>query len=112
MVSVVSGGGDRHPTAKSPPNMMSLQPREALDKALAIIEAAPESAGALTLYALINTLEYERAGRLFKLTKLHDLDPDQRAVAYGLMEFSVVGTIGDDAWDQAKARMDRAVRGI
>jgi len=91
--------------------MPSTDPRDALQQTLAIIEAAPESAAALTLYALVNTLEYERAGRLFKLNKLHDLDADQRALAYGLMELSVVGTIGDDAWNQAKIRMDHAVRG-
>ena len=92
--------------------MTGIEPRDALAKTLAIIEAAPESASALTLYALVNTLEYERAGRLFKLNKLQDLDAGQRAIAYGLMELSVVGSIGDDAWSRAKTRMDHAVRGV
>jgi hypothetical protein len=92
--------------------MTGIEPRDALAQTLAIIEAAPESASALTLYALVNTLEYERAGRLFKLNKLQDLDAGQRAIAYGLMELSVVGSIGDDTWSRAKARMDHAVRGV
>jgi hypothetical protein len=92
--------------------MPDIDSNDALAQTLAIIEAAPESAAALTLYALVNTLEYERAGRLFKLNKLQDLDAGQRAIAYGLMELSVVGSIGDDAWSQAKARMDHAVRGV
>jgi len=46
---------------------------DALAQTVALIEAAPESANALTLYALVNTLEFERAGWLFKLTKLKDM---------------------------------------
>ena len=84
---------------------------ESLQQALAIVEQAPESAAALTLYALVNTLEYERAGCLFKLTKLRDLDAEHRPIAYGLMELMVEQGIGDERWTDAKARMDRAVRG-
>jgi hypothetical protein len=85
--------------------------RESLAQTIAVIEAAPESAAALTLYALVNTLEYDRAGRLFKLSKLGDLTPEQRQIAYGLMERSVVEGIGDPTWVEAKARIDRAIRG-
>jgi len=92
--------------------MLSIDPDAALGQALDVIEAAPESAAALTLYALVNTLEYERAGRLFKLNKLADLGAEHRAIAYGLMELSVTGQVGDAAWVEAKQRMDRAVRGF
>jgi len=90
---------------------MTMTPSDALHHALHIIEQTPESASALTLYALVNTLEYERAGCLFRLTKLRDLEPDHRRIAYGLMEFAAAGGVGDDIWQAAKARMDRAVRG-
>jgi hypothetical protein len=83
-----------------------------LQQALAVIEQAPESAAALTLYALVNTLEYERAGCLFKLTKLRDLPAQHRSIAYGLMELMAEQGIGNDGWQEAKARMDRAVRGL
>ena len=92
--------------------MQPIPPQEALERALAEIEAAPESAGGLTLYALITTLEHERAGRLFKLTKLEDLAPEQRPIAYALMERSVIEGIGDPAWVEAKARIERAIRGV
>lgn len=82
-----------------------------LAAALALIEAEPGSAAALTLYALVNTLGYERAGCLFKLTKLRDLAPAQRPIAYGLMERWANGRVGDADWQAAKARMDRAVGG-
>ena len=76
-----------------------------------LIESAPHSAAALTLYALVSTLEFERAGYLFKLDKLRDLDAAQRQLAYQLMELMVAGQVGDAAWVAAKARMDQLVRG-
>ena len=85
---------------------------EALARSVAFIEQAPESANALTLYALANTLEYERAGCLFKLIKLRDMDAEARALAYGLMELVVDESVGNDTWKDAKARMDRAIRGV
>ncbi|NBC13593.1 MAG: hypothetical protein GVY09_09655 [Gammaproteobacteria bacterium] len=85
---------------------------EALARSVVFIEQAPESANALTLYALANTLEYERAGCLFKLVKLRDMDAAARALAYGLMELVAEERVGDDAWKAAKARMDRAIRGV
>lgn len=46
------------------------------------IAAAPHSAAALTLYALVSTLEFEQAGYLYKLVKLRDLSGAQRQLAY------------------------------
>jgi len=88
-----------------------IDPSEALEQTIAVIESAPASAAALTLYALVTTLEYKHAGRLFKLTKLGDLPAATRLIAYGLMERSVVDGIGDDDWIAARARIDRAIRG-
>ena len=89
----------------------SRSPAKALQQAVAVIEQAPESAAALTLYALVSTLEYERAGCLFKLAKLRDLPSDQRRIAYGLMELMARNRVGGADWAAAKARIDRAVRG-
>ncbi|MGB5737223.1 MAG: hypothetical protein WBM40_22575 [Thiohalocapsa sp.] len=88
-----------------------MAPADALQAALTVIEQAPESATALTLYALVNTLEFERAGCLFKLTKLRDLPAEDRPIAYGLMELMAEQGVGGDQWTEAKARMERAVRG-
>lgn len=85
--------------------------QDPLQQTLALIAEAPHSAVALTLYALVNTLEYERAGCLFKLTKLRDLDPAHRQIAYALMERMAAGDHLDADWAAAKARMDALVRG-
>lgn len=82
-----------------------------LQSIIELIERAPHSAPALTLYALVSTLEFEKAGYLFKLDKLKDLDAPQRRLAYDLMEMMVAGQVGDAAWESAKARMDELVRG-
>lgn len=74
------------------------------------ITAAPHSAAALTLYALVSTLEHERAGCLFKLDKLRDLSPAQRQLAYRLMELMAEQGNSGPAWDAAKARLDELVR--
>lgn len=81
-----------------------------LDEVLMKVEQAPHSAAALTLYALVNTLEYERAGCLFKLTKLRDLDAEDRRLAYRLMELMAEGGNRGQAWEAARARMDELIR--
>ncbi|WP_041069587.1 hypothetical protein [Thiolapillus brandeum] len=81
-----------------------------LDDILELMRLAPHSANSLVLYALVNTLEYEAAGCLFKLTKLRDLDARGRSLAYALMELMAEGGNCGDAWEAAKARMDELVR--
>lgn len=74
------------------------------------IAAAPHSAGALTLYALVSTLEFEQAGYLFKLAKLRDLSGPQRQMAYRLMDMMAEGRNSGDDWQKAKAQIDALVR--
>ncbi|MCB1801283.1 MAG: hypothetical protein KDI82_06310 [Gammaproteobacteria bacterium] len=83
---------------------------EVLDELLAQINEAPHSAAALTLYALVSTLEFEQAGYLFKLAKLRDLTAPQRQVAYRLIELMADGNNTGPAWDAAKQKMDALVR--
>jgi len=87
---------------------MSTKP---MDEVVKLVAAAPHSAPALTLYALVSTLEYESAGCLFKLTKLRDLEPVHRRLAYELMELMAAGANQGQEWDEAKLRMDELVRG-
>jgi hypothetical protein len=81
-----------------------------LDHVVDEITAAPHSAAALTLYALVSTLEHEQAGYLFKLDKLRDLNDTQRRLAFGLIEMMVRGDNGDADWDAAKSKMDAVIR--
>lgn len=90
--------------------MRVLPPSDAIAAAIAAIAERPHGASALTLYALANTLDFQRAGCLFKLAKLRDLDPAHRPIAYGLMEALATGQVGDADWQRAKSRMDALIR--
>jgi hypothetical protein len=84
---------------------------DTLNQAIARVAAAPRSVTGLTLYALVSTLEQERAGCLFKLVKLRDLPPEDRRIAYGLMEMLAEGRNRGPAWAVARSRLDELVRG-
>lgn len=83
---------------------------EVLDEVTEEIAASPHSAAALTLYALVCTLEFEQAGYLFKLAKLRDLSAAQRQLAYRLMELMAAGGNAGPTWQRAKQRLDALVR--
>lgn len=84
---------------------------EVLEQVVQRVEAAPESSQALLLYALVSTLAVEKAGCMFKLTKLREMEPDTRRLAYELMEVMAREENRGPAWDEARSRMDSAVRG-
>lgn len=81
-----------------------------LHQVVELIRRDPHSAPALTLYALVNTLEFPRAGYLFKLDKLKPLDDEQRQLAYAMIELMVTNQVGSAAWNEARAQMDELVR--
>ena len=83
---------------------------EVLARIIAEIEQAPQGAAALTLYALVSTLEFERGGYLFKLAKLRNLSAAQRQLAYQLIDAVVDGADRGADWQGAKSRMDQLVR--
>jgi hypothetical protein len=84
--------------------------QQVLDEIIRIVEKAPHSAAALTLYAMVNTMDYEQAGCLFKLNKLRDLEEPERQLAYELMELMVAKGNSGESWQLAKVRMDDLVR--
>ncbi len=79
------------------------------DELVATVAAAPTSAAALTLYALVSTLAFDNAGYLFRLEKLRDLSADQRGLAYRLMELMAEGGNRGDDWDRTKRRLDALI---
>jgi hypothetical protein len=91
--------------------MRVIPPPDALRQALAAMAERPSGASARALYALVNTLDLQQAGCSFRLDRLRELDPEHRPIAYGLMESSVIGQVGDPDWQRTKAQMDRLIRG-
>ncbi len=82
-----------------------------LEQVTSIIEADPRSGQALLLFALVSTLNVEKTGHMYMLGKLKEFSPENRQLAYGLMELMASKRIHDTAWQQAVMRMEQAVRG-
>ncbi len=82
-----------------------------LQQTLSRIEKDPRSGQSLLLYALIKTLSIPQGGHSYLLTKLKEMNPDTRQLAYGLMELMALGGSASGEWNNAVERMDRAIRG-
>jgi len=82
-----------------------------LQQTLSRIEKDPRSGQSLLLYALVKTLSIPQGGHSYLLTKLKEMNPDTRQLAYGLMELMVQGAGASAEWSSAVERMDRAIRG-
>ncbi len=84
---------------------------DVLEQVTSIIEADPRSGQSLLLFALVSTLNVEKTGHMYMLGKLREFTPENRQLAYGLMELMANNRIHDEAWQQAVTRMEEAVRG-
>ena len=82
-----------------------------IQQTLARIESDPRSGQSLLLYALTKTLSIPQGGHSYLLTKLKEMNPDTRQIAYGLMELMTQGASASAEWNSAMERMDRAIRG-
>jgi hypothetical protein len=88
--------------------MMDMTP---LQQTLAQIENDSRSGQSLLLYALVKTLTIPQGGHMYLLTKLKEMTPETRQLAYGLMEMMAQGGTATEAWKEAEQRMDRAIAG-
>ncbi len=83
----------------------------ALNNTLAHIENDARSGQSLLLYALVKTLSIPQGGHSYLLTKLKEMAPQTRQLAYGLMELMAQGATAKPEWKEAEQRMDRAIAG-
>ncbi|QKT02490.1 hypothetical protein HUS23_00910 [Ectothiorhodospiraceae bacterium 2226] len=83
----------------------------ALEKVTRLIEEAPHGGAGLMFYALVKTLSTEKGGAAYLLVKLREFTPEERQLAYGLMELMASGASQEPEWGAAVARMDTAMRG-
>ena len=84
---------------------------DTLERVTALIQANPRSGQALLLYALVKTLSTQKGHYMYTLKKLRELHPEQRQLAYGLMEQMAQGVNETPAWHAAVERMDEAMTG-
>lgn len=82
-----------------------------LETVVAQVEADPRSGQSLLFYALIKTLDTEQGGHMYMLRKLREFTPENRPLAYGLMDLMARQANAGPAWQRAVGRIDEAVRG-
>jgi hypothetical protein len=82
-----------------------------LHETLARIEGDSRSGQSLMLYALVKTLAIPQGGHNYLLSKLKDMTPETRQLAYGLMELMAQGGSASAEWKEVEQRMDRAIAG-
>lgn len=82
-----------------------------LEKITQEITNDPRSGQSLLLFALMATLNVEKTGHLYMLSKLKEFTPENRQLAYGVIELMADNNIANDAWHQAYAKMEQAIRG-
>ena len=75
------------------------------------ITADPRSGQSLLLFALVATLNVEKTGHMYMLSKLKEFTPENRQLAYAVIELMANNEIGNEAWHQAYAQMEQAIRG-
>ena len=75
------------------------------------IENDPRSGQSLLLFALLATLNVEKTGHMYMLAKLKEFTPENRQLAYGVIEMMANNEIGGEAWHQAYTQMEAAIRG-
>ena len=82
-----------------------------LEKITQEITSDPRSGQSLLLFALMATLNVEKTGHMYMLGKLKEFTPENRKLAYDVIELMACGEIGNEAWHQAYSRMEAAIRG-
>jgi hypothetical protein len=82
-----------------------------LDTVSVIIQENPHAAQSLLLFALLKTLDIEKSGHMYMLAKLKEFEPENRQLAYGLMEMMAQGQIHDEKWRKTIDDIEAAMRG-
>ncbi|MCK4864289.1 MAG: hypothetical protein KAT06_02590 [Gammaproteobacteria bacterium] len=82
-----------------------------LEKITQEITNDPRSGQSLLLFALMATLNVEKTGHMYLLSKLKEFTLENRQLAYGVIELMADNNIANDAWHQAYSKMEQAIRG-
>lgn len=86
-------------------------PDTILEKITQEITNDPRSGQSLLLFALVATLNVEKTGHMYMLGKLKEFTPENRQLAYGVIELMANNEIGNESWHQAYTKMEAAIRG-
>lgn len=82
-----------------------------LEKITQEITNDPRSGQSLLLFALVATLNIEKTGHMYLLGKLKEFSPENRQLAYEVIELMAVNEISREVWQEAFSQMENAIRG-
>lgn len=81
-----------------------------LEQIVQQITADPRSGQSLLLFALVATLNVEKTGHMYMLGKLKEFTPENRQLAYAVIELMANNEAGNEVWQQAYVKMETAIR--
>lgn len=82
-----------------------------LEKITQEIIKDPRSGQSLLLFALVATLNVEKTGHMYMLGKLKEFTPENRQLAYEVIELMAVNEVSREDWQEAFSKMEMAIRG-
>lgn len=82
-----------------------------LEKITQEITKDPRSGQSLLLFALVATLNVEKTGHMYMLGKLKEFTPENRKLAYEVIELMAKDEMSRDIWQDAFNKMEIAIRG-
>ncbi|GMR15912.1 MAG: hypothetical protein BMS9Abin31_0209 [Gammaproteobacteria bacterium] len=82
-----------------------------LEKITQQIVDDPRSGQSLLLFALLATLNVEKTGHMYMLGKLKEFTPENRHLAYEVIELMASNESSSETWQQAFNNMEQAIRG-
>lgn len=82
-----------------------------LEKITNVIMNDPRSGQSLLLFALVATLNVEKTGHMYMLGKLKEFTPENRQLAYEVIELMASNKSSRDVWQEAFNKMEIAIRG-
>jgi len=83
---------------------------DVLDKIFQIIKESPHSGQSLLLFALLKTLDIQKGGHMYMLSKLKEMTPETRQLAYQLMEMMAAGQTLSEQWQVTLQKIEAAIR--
>ena len=83
---------------------------QVLENVYEIVKADPHSGQSLLLFALLKTLDIQKGGHMYMLSKLKEMSVESRQLAYGLMEMMAEGQTLSQDWQIKLQQIEAAIR--
>lgn len=81
-----------------------------LEKAYELIKADPHASQSLLIFALLKTLDIQKGGHMYMLSKLKEMTPETRQLAYALMELMADNQTLSEEWQVTLQKIESAIR--